>query len=73
MIDERRSFIWWLVGGFVVLALLLGYQVWRTNRRDREVRQLVDAQVRADAPPKAFDDDDHDGGDPDDPDDDRTT
>lgn len=48
VIDERRPFIWWLVAGFVVLALLLVYQVWRTNRRDREVRQLVDAQVRAD-------------------------
>jgi len=72
VIDERRSFIWWLVGGFVVLALLLGYQVWRTNRRDREVRQLVDAQVRADAPPRAFDDYDDDR-DLDDLDDDRTT
>lgn len=53
--EERRGFIWWLVGGVALLLLLLALQVFRTSRRDRRVRQLVDAQQRADA--TGYDDD----------------
>lgn len=56
-VDEQRSFAWWLVGGLAVLLALLGGRWLLARRRRREITEIVDAQVAADAEAQAGDHD----------------